>query len=264
LSALTASGLPFIRTEYSRSPSFAVPEGSTRFCALIALLTSIGEIPRACSCCGSRSTLMRRWRPPYGCGTLAPCTVARRVRMPLVPRSNSSCSLSVALDSAACSTGTFDALKRRMKGGCAPGGIVRMTVCEMADSCATADSILAPGWKKTLMTVIPGTDWDSMCSTSLTVVVTARSETVVMRRSISSGGRPAYCQITETTGMSISGKMSVGVRTSESTPKMTTSSAPTMNVYGRCRAIRTIHMGPGGAGCDQCAPGRYAAAPRNV
>ena len=32
-----------------------------------------------------------------------------------------------------------------MNGGCAPGGIVRVTVVEMAAICATADSIFAPG-----------------------------------------------------------------------------------------------------------------------
>jgi hypothetical protein len=36
--------------------------------------------------------------------------------------------------------------------------------------------------------------------------------------------------------------MSVGVRKIASTPKMTTSSAPTMNVYGRWSASLTIHM----------------------
>src|SRR5687768_5778593 len=104
-----------------------------------------------------------------------------------------------------------------MNGGCIPGGMVRMTVFAVAASCDTALSIFAPGWKKTLMTVIPLTDCDSMCSMSFTDVVNARSDTVEIRRSISSGGSPLYCQITETTGMSISGKMSVGVRKMDST-----------------------------------------------
>ena len=45
----------------------------------------------------------------------------------------------------------------------------------MAVTCAVAASILAPGWKKILMTAMPVSDWLSMCSMSLTVVVSARS-----------------------------------------------------------------------------------------
>ena len=51
-----------------------------------------------------------------------------------------------------------------------------------------------------------------MCSMSLTVVVSARSNGVVMRPAIWSGGRPVYDQTTPITGMRMSGKMSVGVR----------------------------------------------------
>ena len=42
------------------------------------------------------------------------------------------------------------------------------------------------------------------------------------------------------TGMRMFGKMSVGVRMIESTPKIRMSNASTMNVYGRRRAIFTI------------------------
>ena len=45
-----------------------------------------------------------------------------------------------------------------------------------------------------------------MCSMSLTVVVSARWNGVVMRPAISSGGRPVYCQIAAMTGMRMSGK----------------------------------------------------------
>jgi hypothetical protein len=45
----------------------------------------------------------------------------------------------------------------------------------MAVTCANAASIFADGWKKTLMTQTPLNDWLSMCSMSLTVVVSARS-----------------------------------------------------------------------------------------
>ena len=51
-----------------------------------------------------------------------------------------------------------------------------------------------------------------MCSMSLTDVVSTRSLIRMIRRSISSAGIPVNCQTTLTTGMSISGKMSVDIR----------------------------------------------------
>ena len=51
---------------YSMSPIFAVPAGRIRFCALIALTTSAGDRPLACSACGSRSTEICGCLPPYG------------------------------------------------------------------------------------------------------------------------------------------------------------------------------------------------------
>ena len=62
-----------------------------------------------------------------------------------------------------------------MNGGVVPGGIERTAVCEIAVTCATASSMCAPGWKKILMTEMPVSDWLSMCSMSLTVVVRPRS-----------------------------------------------------------------------------------------
>ena len=59
----------------------------------------------------------------------------------------------------------------------------------------------------------PNIDWLSMCSMSLTdVVSTALIDAAMIRRSISSAGMPVNCQTTLTTGMSISGKMSVDIR----------------------------------------------------
>src|ERR1700687_4737138 len=78
-----------------------------------------------------------------------------------------------------------------------------------------------------------------MCSISLTVVVSARWNGVVMRPAIWSGGRPVYCQTTPMTGMRISGKMSVGVRKAASGPIINRSSASTTKVYGRLSAMRT-------------------------
>src|SRR5229473_1375556 len=60
-----------------------------------------------------------------------------------------------------------------------------------------------------------------------------------MRPAIWSGGRPVYCQTTPITGMRISGKMSVGVRSAASGPIIRRSSASTTKVYGRLSAIRT-------------------------
>src|ERR1035441_2627453 len=75
-----------------------------------------------------------------------------------------------------------------------------------------------------------------------TTVVSTRSKTVVMRPSISSGLRPVYCQATAMTGILISGKISVGVRRITTGARIRISSATTINVYGRLRASRTIHI----------------------
>src|ERR1700749_396581 len=74
---------------------------------------------------------------------------------------------------------------------------------------------------------------------SLTVVVSDRSNGVTMRPDIWSGGRPVYCQTTPMTGIRISGKMSVGVRSAASGPMISSSSASTTKVYGRLSAMRT-------------------------
>src|SRR5580704_6687828 len=79
-----------------------------------------------------------------------------------------------------------------------------------------------------------------MCSMSLTVVVSARWNWVVMRPAIWSGGRPVYCHTTAITGMRMSGKMSTGVRSAESGPTIRISNASTTKVYGRRSAMRTI------------------------
>src|SRR3984957_5642300 len=74
---------------------------------------------------------------------------------------------------------------------------------------------------------------------SLTVVVSVRSNGEVIRPAIWSGGRPVYCQTTPITGIRMSGKISVGVRSAASGPTIRRSSASTTNVYGRLKAIRT-------------------------
>src|SRR5689334_6376894 len=127
-------------------------------------------------------------------------------------------------------------------GGVVPGGMVRSRVWLMAVTSALAAPMLASGWKKTRIRPTPASDCDSMCSMLLTVVVIARSEMVTIRPSTSFGESPLNCQMTEMTGMLISGKMSMGVRAIVSTPPMAMSIAMTMKVYGRRRARRTIHM----------------------
>src|SRR5438132_2339028 len=48
--------------------------------------------------------------------------------------------------------------------------------------------------------------------------------------------------MTLTTGMLISGKMSIGIETTETRPRTAINSARTTNVYGRRSASRTIHI----------------------
>ena len=67
---------------------------------------------------------------------------------------------------------------------------MRSMVCDCAVICARAISTLALGWKYTRITATPLYDCDSMCSISLTVVVSDRSKNSTTRFSISSGVRP--------------------------------------------------------------------------
>ena len=60
----TSFGLEFISTMYSRSPILAVPAGRIRFCAAIALETSLAERCLAYIATGSRSTMMFGLWPP--------------------------------------------------------------------------------------------------------------------------------------------------------------------------------------------------------
>ena len=99
-----------------------------------------------------------------------------------------------------------------MNGGLVPGGSCRMVLCELAVIWAIAASTFTPGWKKALTTAVPRSEFDSMCSMSLTEVVIERSNGVTIRAAISSAESPEYCHTTVTTGMLMLGKMSVGVR----------------------------------------------------
>ena len=87
-------------------------------------------------------------------------------------------------------TGTVDAEKIATSGGVVPGGSVNRMVCTIAVVCASAVWMFAVGWKKIFTIDVPFRDCDSMCSTSFTSVVTARSELEVIRCSISWGSSP--------------------------------------------------------------------------
>ena len=66
------AGVALVRTVYCVSPIFAVPDGSVRFCALTAFTTSSGVSPRASSLSGSISTMIWRYLPPAGVGSVTP------------------------------------------------------------------------------------------------------------------------------------------------------------------------------------------------
>src|SRR5579863_4513329 len=99
-----------------------------------------------------------------------------------------------------------------MNDAAVPGGKLCSWLCEMLVIWALAVSMLAPGCRKVLMMARPFSVIDSVCSMLLTTVVMLRSTFVVIRPSISSAFIPVYCQIEARTGMSMFGKMSVGVR----------------------------------------------------
>ncbi len=63
-----------------------------------------------------------------------------------------------------------------------------------------------------------------------TVVVSVRSVMVMTRLAISTAERPEYCQTMLTTGISILGKMSVGVLRMDNGPMINNKSAKTAKV----------------------------------
>ncbi len=110
-----------------------------------------------------------------------------------------------------------------------------------APICDIAASIRTWGWNEILMTLAPDTVCESIDFTSFTTAIT-NSLYVVMRFSISFAGNPEYDQMTVTTGISIFGKMSVGVVAMDVKPRTRIRIEATMNVYGRFRASLTIHI----------------------
>ncbi len=65
-------GVALVRTTYCLSSIFAVPEGSVRFWVLTAFTTSNGVRPLARSLDGSISTMIWRYLPPAGVGSVMP------------------------------------------------------------------------------------------------------------------------------------------------------------------------------------------------
>src|ERR1700743_1163604 len=162
----------------------------------------------------------------------APCTVANCVRIKFWPKSLSCCSVNPLPDSPSCSTGTLDALYWITRGGCVPWGYCRSDVCAMAVTWATACEMFTDGRKKILVTETPFNVCDSVCSMSLTVVVRLLSNGRTMRSLNSCGDNPAYCQTTDTTGMSMLGKISTGVRIMATGPMTKSSNDTTTKVQG--------------------------------
>ncbi len=118
----------------------------------------------------------------------------------------------------------------------------RKIVCETAVTWAIAESMRTFGWKKMRITETPANVCDSMFFTLSTADEIVYSLKVVICFAIWSGESPAYCHTTVTTGMSISGKMSVGVFLIDVMPSNKISIAITTKVYGRRSASLTIHI----------------------
>src|SRR5580704_11677878 len=125
--------------------------------------------------------------------------------------------------------GTVDALKRRIHGGFTPGGMRNRIELTAAPTWDIAASIRTCGWKEILMTLAPLTVCESMDFTSFTTAMT-NSLKVVSRSSISFAVKPEYDQITVTTGMSMLGKISVGVVAIDEKPRITIRMEATMKV----------------------------------
>src|SRR4051812_41010557 len=89
---------------------------------------------------------------------------------------------------------------------------------------------------------MPYSDCDSMCSMLSTVVVRLRSVMEMILSAISCGGSPLKFQMMLTTGISMFGKISVGVRTIANAPNRKIRIASTTIVYGSFSASLTIHM----------------------
>ncbi len=174
--------------------------------------------------------MIERCRPPYTFGTTAPGTVTSCERTKFSPRSFNCCSLRPLPDRASCKIGTVDAEKSMICGASVPGGSECRINSEAEETCAFAVSSDAPGCRYTFTITSPRSVVDSVCWMLSTSVVSTFSYGVVSRPSSSSGASPVYCQAIEITGMSMFGKMSVGVRRITTGAAIRIRIARTMNV----------------------------------
>ena len=99
-----------------------------------------------------------------------------------------------------------------MIGGIVPGGMRRRIVCETAVTWAIAEATSVPGCKKTRMTETPSKLWLSSDLIPATLPEMLYSENWVICCSTCCAASPPYVHTTLMTGMSTTGKMSVGVR----------------------------------------------------
>jgi len=88
-----------------------------------------------------------RKRPPKGCGTLAPGTLAIWLRTCTVARSRRAVSLSPSPLNVTRQTGRLDASNFSTTGGSVPGGRRRNCAMARLEMVVTAESGFVPGWK---------------------------------------------------------------------------------------------------------------------
>jgi hypothetical protein len=145
LNSATAAGDELIPTVYSRLPILTVPVGRVTHWAEMALDTSWGLSPYPARASWSRSTMTCRSAPPNGRDRVVPCTLASCWRSWKMAKSYSSAGFRVSLETAICTTGTLDALNRRMRGGTVPLGIRARIDWQTAVSWAWHSATFAPG-----------------------------------------------------------------------------------------------------------------------
>ena len=175
--------------------------------------------PGSGAACRRRETASARLRWwPAGCGWC------------LVPRSFNCCSFRPWPESPSCSTGTLEALYWMMNGGVVPGGSERNCTWLMAVTCATAWPMFTCGWKKILMSRCRRSD----LRLDVLDVVDRRGHAALAVEDDAVGhllrGEAGEVPTTVTTGISMLGKMSVGIDSMLKTPRIRIRSAKTTKV----------------------------------
>ena len=103
-----------------------------------------------------------RYLPPKGGGTDAPGTLASWFLTANWPISRSWVSFRPLPFNVIRHTGRLDASNFCTIGGSVPGGRRRRSAIARLEISLTSESALVPGWKNTLMMLVPGSDRDSM------------------------------------------------------------------------------------------------------